>query len=110
KRNQWLERPKVQSEPLAEGTTVYTDAGKRLRRAACVWQERGQWCQHIIEGQPRDSLQTLELTAVVWALNNWLNTPLNVVTDSLYVAGVVPRLEDALLRETANPKLGSLFV
>lgn len=55
-------------------------------------------------------IHLLELTAVVWALTNWLNDPLNVVTDSLYVAGVVPRLEDALLRETTNPRLGKLFI
>lgn len=110
KRNQWIEKPKVRGDPLSDGITVYTDAGRRLRRAACVWQEKGQWCQHIINGDTQDSLQTLELTAVVWALNNWLNVPLNVVTDSLYVAGVVPRLEDALLRETVNHRLGSLFI
>ncbi|KFU96956.1 hypothetical protein N339_11865, partial [Pterocles gutturalis] len=51
-----------------------------------------------------------ELSAVIWALSRWLGTPLNVVTDSLYVAGVVPRFEDALLRETSNLKLGKLFL
>ncbi|KFR06524.1 hypothetical protein N306_05127, partial [Opisthocomus hoazin] len=52
----------------------------------------------------------LELTDVVWALTNWLNEPLNVVTDSLYVAGIVPQIPDALLRETVNPRLGKLFI
>jgi len=47
---------------------------------------------------------------VVWALTNWLNEPLNVVTNSLYVAGVVPRVADALLREAVNPVLGKLFI
>ena len=81
--NQWLEKPRVQEKPLAEGVTVYTDAGKMLRKAVCAWQEGGQWCHHRIQGQDGDSLQTLELTALVWALTNWLNEPLNVVTDSL---------------------------
>ncbi|NWW43146.1 PO113 protein, partial [Pedionomus torquatus] len=108
--NYWVEKSKVCQEPLQNGVTVYTDAGKRRRRAACVWKEGDQCQQHILEGQPQDSLQTLELTAVVWALTNWLNTPLNVVTDSMYVAGVVLRLEDALLRETTNPRLGNLFI
>ncbi|NXX54365.1 PO113 protein, partial [Scopus umbretta] len=109
-RNQWVEKSKVNKEPLPDGVTVYTDAGKRLRRAACVWKQGGKWNQYVIEGQSLDSLQTLELTAVTWALTNWLDTPLNVITDSMYVAGVVPRLEDALLRETTNPRLGRLFV
>nr|XP_013807668.1 PREDICTED: endogenous retrovirus group K member 113 Pol protein-like [Apteryx mantelli mantelli] len=38
-RNQWIEKSKVSREPLSDGVTVYTDAGKRLRRAACVWKE-----------------------------------------------------------------------
>jgi len=42
KRNQWLEKPRVQEKPLAGGVTVYTDAGKRLRKAVCAWQEGGQ--------------------------------------------------------------------
>jgi len=37
KRNQWLEKPRVQEKPLAEGVTVYTDAGRRLRKAVCAW-------------------------------------------------------------------------
>jgi len=108
--NLWLEKSRVQKEPLAEGITVYTDAGRRLRNAVCVWQEGDQWCHHMIQGQDGDSLQILELTAVVWALTNWLNEPLNVVTDSLYVAGIVPRIPDALLREAVNPRLGKLFI
>ncbi|KAK4811131.1 hypothetical protein QYF61_019762 [Mycteria americana] len=110
RRNQWIQRSKVSNNPLPDGVTVYTDAGKRLRRAACVWKEGDNWKQYVMEGQPQDSLQTLELTAVIWALTNWINIPLNVVTDSMYVAGIVPRLEDALLRETTNPRLGSLFI
>ncbi|KAK4806939.1 LOW QUALITY PROTEIN: hypothetical protein QYF61_027306 [Mycteria americana] len=110
RQNQWIQRSKVSNNPLPDGVTVYTDAGKRLRRAACVWKEGNNWKQYVMEGQPQDSLQTLELTAVIWALTNWINIPLNVVTDSMYVAGIVPRLEDALLRETTNPRLGSLFI
>jgi len=110
KRNLWLEKSRVQKELLAEGITVYTDAGRRLCKAVCVWQEGGQWCHHMIQGQDGDSLQILELTAVVWALTNWLNEPSNFVTDSLYVAGIVPRILDALLREAVNPRLGKLFI
>lgn len=110
KHNQWLEKPKVTKNPIKEGLTVYTDAGKHSRQATCVWQEKNQWCKKILQGQPEDTLQTLELMAVVWALENWHDHPLNVVTDSLYVAGVVPRIQDALVRETNNPQLGKLFI
>ncbi|RMC13467.1 hypothetical protein DUI87_08540 [Hirundo rustica rustica] len=36
--------------------------------------------------------------------------PLNVVSDALYVVGVAQQIEDALLRETKNPRLGQLFM
>jgi len=55
KRNLWLEKSRVQEKPLAEGITVYTDAGRRLRKAVCVWQEGGQWCHRMIQGQDGDS-------------------------------------------------------
>ncbi|KAF1446156.1 hypothetical protein FQV21_0012573, partial [Spheniscus demersus] len=109
-RNQRLEKPKVVDRPIPQGKMVYTDAGKRSKQAVCVWPETDQWHRQILPGQEGDTLQTLELTAVVWALENWLNLPLNVVTDSLYVAGLVPRIQDALIKETNNPRLGKLFV
>ncbi|KAF1550455.1 hypothetical protein FQV19_0014762, partial [Eudyptula minor] len=110
RRNRWLEKPEVVDRPIPEGTTVYTDAGKRSKQAVCVWPEAGQWHKQLLPGQEGDTLQTLELTAVIWALEHWLNLPLNVVTDSLYVAGLVPRIQDALIKEASNPLLGRLFV
>ncbi|KAF1506975.1 Endogenous retrovirus group K member 11 Pol protein, partial [Eudyptula minor] len=110
RRNQWLEKPKVVDRPIPGGITVYTDAGKRSKQAVCVWPEAGQWHKQLLPGQEGDTLQTLELTAVIWALEHWLNLPLNVVTDSLYVAGLVPRIQDALIKEASNPLLGRLFV
>ncbi|NXT39529.1 PO113 protein, partial [Pelecanoides urinatrix] len=110
KRNQWLEKPKVVDKPIPEGITVYTDAGKRSKQAVCVWLEEGQWHKQPLTGQEGDTLQTLELTAVIWALEHWLDLPLNMVTDSLYVAGLVPRIQDALIKETSNSRLGKLFI
>ncbi|RLV63266.1 hypothetical protein DV515_00018445, partial [Chloebia gouldiae] len=52
---------------------------------------------------------TLELLAVVWAMLNFKG-PLNVVTDSLYVAGVVERIEDAAIRQVQNQRLFELFI
>ncbi|KGL81297.1 hypothetical protein N309_01631, partial [Tinamus guttatus] len=53
--------------------------------------------------------QTLELAAVCWAFCNWMACRLKVVTDSLYVTGVVQRIEDAALRQTGRPRLVQLF-
>ncbi|KAF1441332.1 Endogenous retrovirus group K member 11 Pol protein, partial [Pygoscelis papua] len=110
KRNQWLEKPKVVGRPIPGGITVYTDAGKRSKRAVCVWYEAGEWHKQFLMGQEGDTLQTLELTAVIWALEHWLNFPLNVVSDSLYVVGLIPRIQDALFKEASNPRLGKLFI
>ncbi|RLV97015.1 hypothetical protein DV515_00012212 [Chloebia gouldiae] len=63
-----------------------------------------------IRGDVEDSLQTLELKAIGWAFQTWNKEPLNVVSDSLYVVGVVQRIEDALLRRTQNQHLGELFL
>lgn len=76
----------------------------------CVWQSNGQWKKHLIHGQAQDSLQTLELAAVTWALATWKDQPLNVASDSQYAVGVVQRIEDALLKPPKNPRLGELFL
>ncbi|NXF41682.1 POK11 protein, partial [Nyctibius bracteatus] len=110
RKNQWVERSQVQATPIAGALTVYTDAGKKQRKVVCAWQKDGKWVRHMLYGQSDDTLQTLELNAVSWALTNWLDEALNIVTDSLHVAGVIPRLEDALLRKTQNPCLGQLFL
>ncbi|KGL84205.1 hypothetical protein N309_00498, partial [Tinamus guttatus] len=56
-----------------------------------------------------DSLQTLELLAVTWAVTH-LEGPLNVVSDSLYVVGVASRIEDASVKEVSNKRLYQLFL
>lgn len=92
--HKWLEKPLCVNQ-LVEGRTVFTDAGRKTKRAVCVWQQHDAWQQHNIQGEMGDSLQTLELKAVCWALQNWSKESLNIVSDSLYVVGVVQRIEDA---------------
>ncbi|KFP00857.1 hypothetical protein N300_14977, partial [Calypte anna] len=53
--------------------------------------------------------QTLELLAVIWALHTF-EEPVNIVSDSLYVVGVVSRIEDAVIKEVNNLRLGILFI
>ncbi|NWR68069.1 PO113 protein, partial [Bucorvus abyssinicus] len=106
--NHWIEKTQCSLTPI-EGRTIYTDAGKRSKTAACVWKEGGHWRTHLLQGDSQDSSQTLELAAVLWVFNQWDREPINVVSDSLYVVGVVQRLEDALLRRAQNPRLGQLF-
>ncbi|NXS90475.1 PO113 protein, partial [Erpornis zantholeuca] len=105
----WIVKPLRESKPIKDALTAFTDAGKKSRRAAVVWKIKDRWEEKILEANPADSLQTLELLAVIWALTN-LQGPLNVVTDSLYVAGVVQRIEDASIKEVQNQRLYELFL
>ncbi|NWZ73963.1 PO113 protein, partial [Acrocephalus arundinaceus] len=107
--HQWLERPLCSSKPV-DGRTVFTDASRKTKKAVCVWQQQGEWKQHIIKNEPGVSLQTLELRAVCWAFQTWDKEPLNVVSDSLYVVGIVQKIEDALISSTQNQRLGELFL
>ncbi|NXI48663.1 POK19 protein, partial [Galbula dea] len=105
----WVVKPLRSETPLSEATTVYTDAGKKSRKAVITWRQDGQWQYKLIDADSTDSLQTLELLAVVWAILMF-SGPLNVVTDSFYVAGVVQRIEDAAVREVQNKRLYQLLL
>ncbi|KAM7069908.1 uncharacterized protein M8220_007313 [Acridotheres tristis] len=105
----WIARPLRSEQPIQEGITAFTDAGKRSRKAAVTWKEGPQWKHQIVEATSEDSLQTLELLAVVWALEK-LQGPLNVVTDSYYVAGVAQRIENASIKEVQNKRLYELLL
>ncbi|NXK70090.1 PO113 protein, partial [Sylvietta virens] len=104
----WITRPLQSETPLPAATTAFTDAGRKSRKAVVVWYQDDQWYQHILTAAPDDSLQTLELLAVLWALAN-LNGPLNIVSDSVYVVGIVSRIEDASIRCTQNARLHHLL-
>ncbi|NXS77149.1 PO113 protein, partial [Pandion haliaetus] len=106
----WIIRPKRSNQPISEALTVFTDAGRRSRTAAVTWKDEQGWKHQILQAQPGDSLQTLELFAVVWAFVQWKDIPLNVVSDSLYVVGIANRIEDASLRDLRNQRLTELLV
>ncbi|NXI75098.1 POK19 protein, partial [Anseranas semipalmata] len=106
----WIVKPKRSTSPLQEAQTVFTDAGKRSRTAAVTWKDEGGWKHKILPAQEGDSLQTLELLAVVWAFVKWIDAPLNIISDSLYVVGIANRIEDSNLRDIKNERLASLLI
>lgn len=55
-------------------------------------------------------MQTLELKAVVWTLERWLDESVNIVSDSLYVVGIVQRIEDSMIKRVSNERLGELLL
>ncbi|NXO74693.1 POK6 protein, partial [Phainopepla nitens] len=105
----WICKPLRSDTPIPHAVTAFTDAGRRSRTAAIVWKKEETWQQKIIPALPEDNLQTLELLAVVWAVIHFPG-PLNVVSDSLYVVGVVSRIEDACIKEVQNRRLYDLFL
>lgn len=107
--NEWMQKPLRSESPLENAQTVFTDAGKKSGRAAITWNADGEWHHHLLAAVPGDSLQTLELAAVVWAMGTWNDEAVNVVTDSLYVAGVMQRIEDSQIKDIKNQRLGELF-
>ncbi|TRZ07938.1 hypothetical protein HGM15179_019169 [Zosterops borbonicus] len=99
----WLSRQPVES------LTVFTDASRKNSKAGLTWQENGKWLSEVLE-RPGDSLQILELYAVIRVFEKWPNDPINIVSDSLYIIGVVERMEWALLKEVQNRWLWQLFL
>ncbi|NXD04071.1 POK18 protein, partial [Certhia familiaris] len=71
--------------------TVFTDASGASHKS------HSEADVEFVEGSP----QVAELAAVVRAFEKFLE-PFNLVTDSAYVAGIVSRAEQAVLRETEN--------
>lgn len=58
-----------------------------------------------VEGSP----QIAELAAVIRAFEKFKDEPLNLVTDSAYVAGIAMRAEHAVLKEVSSPNLHQLI-
>ncbi|XP_051499811.1 uncharacterized protein LOC127396231 [Apus apus] len=61
----WMQRPKRSLTPLENAVTAYIDAGRKSRSAAVTWQEGEAWRQQLLPATDTDSLQTMELLAVV---------------------------------------------
>ncbi|NXH37701.1 POK11 protein, partial [Dicaeum eximium] len=91
--------------PLANALNVYTDGSGKSKKSVIVWwdSESEQWESDIqvVDGSP----QIVELAAVVRAFKKFSNQAINLVTDSAYVAGVVERAENSLLKQIDHEKL-----
>lgn len=90
-----------QSEPVS-GPTVFTDGSGKTGKAAIVQHDGQQWQQRI--EQQESSPQVVELRAMVMVFQHFPDS-VNVVTDSAYVAGLVQRLDKAVLGQVGNEKL-----
>ena len=84
------------------GPTEFTDGLGKTGKAAIVW-HGGQQRQQKRE-QQEGSPQVVELQAMVMVFQHFPD-PVNVATDSAYVAGLVQRLDKAVLGQVGNEKL-----
>lgn len=94
---------KLSLTPLVSALTVFTDGSGRTGCTVIIWRgNAGTWDSdvHVTTGSP----QIVELTAVVHVFERW-SEPLNIVTDSVYVPGIVMQLEHSYLKETTNTQL-----
>ncbi|NXY43918.1 POK18 protein, partial [Ceuthmochares aereus] len=101
-----VEKTKLSQVPV-QGQTVFTEGSGRTEKVVIVWLEEKEWKKvtFLIQASP----QIIELKAVVEALNKWTDQPLNVITDSIYVAGIVQRMERSILKEVSNQQLFELL-
>ncbi|RMC04205.1 hypothetical protein DUI87_19024 [Hirundo rustica rustica] len=102
-----IPREKRSRRPL-KALTVFTDASGASHKSVMTWRnpqtQRWEADVEFVEGSP----QVAELAAVVRAFEKF-SEPINLVTDSAYVAGVVSRAEQAVLKEIDNEHLFRLL-
>ncbi|NXH27523.1 POK8 protein, partial [Myiagra hebetior] len=88
---------------------VFTNGSGASHRSVLTWRnsQTSEWEKYVevVEGSP----QIAELSAMVRAFERFQKEPINIVTDSAYVAGVVERGEQSVLKEVPNPKLYDLL-
>ncbi|RMC20410.1 hypothetical protein DUI87_01260 [Hirundo rustica rustica] len=102
-----IPREKRSRRPL-KALAVFTDASRASHKLVMTWRnpqtQRWEADVEFVEGSP----QVAELAAVVRAFEKF-SEPINLVTDSAYVAGVVSRVEQAVLKEIDNEHLFRLL-
>lgn len=99
--------PKRSDQPL-QALTVFTDGSGKSHKSVILWwdEHRERWSSDVetVQGSP----QIVELSAVVRVFRKW-SAPLNIITDSAYVAGIVSRAEASVLRDISHAALFNLL-
>ena len=101
------EIPALSQRPV-RGLTIFTDAGGKTQKAAITWYTDNKW-HDIVITDCKGSTQKLELRAVLEVFRRWTKGGINIVCDSLYVVGIVQRMERALLKEVSDEQLFTLL-
>ncbi|NWV24582.1 POK19 protein, partial [Origma solitaria] len=98
---------KFSPKPL-QTVTLFTDGSGSSGKSVITWQDPSTQAWEsdveIVQGSP----QVAELAAVVRAFERF-SEPFNLVTDSVYVAGIVSRVEGAWLAGSTNEDIQKLL-
>ncbi|NXH37553.1 POK11 protein, partial [Dicaeum eximium] len=102
--------PKImQSKTPLDALNCFIDGSGKSKKSVVLWRDPDthEWESDVtvIEG----SAQICELAACVRAFKRFNNQALNLITDSAYVAGVVQRAENSVLKEIENLNLFKLL-
>lgn len=73
--------------PIPGARTIFTDGSGKSGKSVLVWKVGTTWCSDVSHMQV--STQVVEPAAVVRAFSRWPDEPLNIVSDSQYVVGIV---------------------
>ncbi|NXM90943.1 POK8 protein, partial [Oenanthe oenanthe] len=87
-------RPKHSRVPV-QGPAVFTDGSGKTGKAIVTWEDESGW--QSLQGHETGSAQIIELKAVTMAFQQFSQVPLNLVTDSAYVADITQCLDWSLL-------------
>uniref|UniRef100_A0A452GV37 Uncharacterized protein n=1 Tax=Gopherus agassizii TaxID=38772 RepID=A0A452GV37_9SAUR len=95
-----------QHTPIADALTVFTDGCPT--RGVVSWRSDAQW--HSKFTTPQTSPQRAELAALCLAFSHFPAIPLNVITDSLYVANVGTAIAGSYVTPLMERSLLALFL
>ncbi|NXI39499.1 POK11 protein, partial [Galbula dea] len=101
-----LANKQLRSRVPVQGLTIFTNGSGKTGKAVITWKDDSGWpnLTSSVEGSP----QLVELQAVTMAFQKFPDVPLNIVTDSSYVADITQRMDKALLK-VSNPVLFKLL-
>ncbi|NXC06444.1 POK11 protein, partial [Orthonyx spaldingii] len=98
----------LQSKTPLKALTVFTDGSGKSHKSVITWKkpktQKWESDVEVVQGSP----QIAELAAIVRTFERF-KKPINLVTDSAYVASVVARAEHSLLKEVSNTNLYKLL-
>ncbi|XP_033929205.1 uncharacterized protein [Melopsittacus undulatus] len=101
--------PIVKQKPISNALTVFTDASGRTGKYGFAWQDNQNWKLKIWTDTGQ-SVQILELQAIVETLNWFSSQALNIVSDSAYAVSVVNRIDCAKIGKIGTLEIEELVI